>query len=67
MNARNEMKLARQIGGIKGNVNYLLDLLEGGQIGGLGPMEGINEGCLRRALLDIKQITEEQFKTLLED
>ena len=67
MEARNEMKMARQIGGIKGNVNYLLDLLEGGQIGGLGPVEDINTGCLRRALLDIKQIADEQFKTLLED
>ena len=63
----NEMKLARQIGGIKGNVKYLLDKLEEGQIGGLGVIADINTDGLRRALLDIQQIAEEQFKTLLED
>lgn len=64
---KSEMKLARQIGGIKGNVNYLLDQLEAGSIGGLGPLADINTNGLSRALLDIKKISEEQFKTLLED
>ena len=61
-----EMKLARQIGCIKGNVQYLLDNLDEGSIGGIGAAADIYTNGLRRALLDIKQIAEEQFKDLLE-
>lgn len=62
-----DLKLARTIGGIKGNVSYLLDKLDAGEIGGTGLFPDIGTSGLRRALLDIEALTNQQRGIMLDD
>ncbi len=62
-----DLKLARTIGGIKGNVSYLLEKLENGEIGGTGNFPDIGTNSIRRALLDIEALTNQQRDIVLED
>ena len=62
-----DLKFARTIGAIRGNVEYLLEKLENGEIGGTGQFADIGTNSLRRALSDIQAITNQQREALLED
>ena len=64
---KNDLKLARTIGAIRGNVEYLLEKLENNEIGGTGDFADIGTSGLRRALLDIQALTNQQREVLMED
>lgn len=63
---KESLEWARTIGSIRGNVEYLKEKVERGEVAGCGEFADINQKCLTRVLEEVTALLDQQ-RDLLEN